>query len=74
VAKTSDRRGQRAQRRNCPTPVVARELIDEVVAGYRTIYRLALEGLDRSRADKVIRTVTDLSILGALFVFWYAFL
>jgi len=48
-----------AARQNCPTQSMASKMIAEVTAGYQTIYRLALEGLDRSRADKEIRTFTD---------------
>jgi hypothetical protein len=35
------------------------EIIDELIDGYKTVYRKALEGWDRSLADKEIRTVID---------------
>ena len=35
------------------------EIIDELIDGYKTVYRKALEGWDRSQADKEIRTVVD---------------
>ena len=34
-------------------------MIDKLNERYDTIYRKALEGLDRSQADEEIRTVTD---------------
>ena len=35
------------------------QIIDELIEGYKTIYGKALEGWDRSLADKEIRTVVD---------------
>ena len=54
-------RWPKSLRRDCPTKAVAQsvEIIDELIDGYKTVYRKALEGWDRSQADKEIRTVID---------------
>ena len=60
-SQTSIIRGPESLRRDCPTKAVAQsvEIIDELIDGYKTVYRKALEGWDRSLADKEIRTVID---------------
>ena len=60
-SQTSIIRWPESLRRDCPTKAVAQsvEIIDELIDGYKTVYRKALEGWDRSLADKEIRTVVD---------------
>ena len=61
ASETSVIRWGPSLRRDRPTKAVAQsvEIIDELIDGYKTIYRKALEGWDRSQADKEIRTVVE---------------
>ena len=61
VPKTTVLRWRNSLRRECAARSVKETmaLIDEMTDGYRTLYRKALKNLDRSQADKEIRTVTD---------------
>jgi len=47
--------------RDCPTRATAQsmQIVDDLIEGYKTIYGKALEGWDRSLADKEIRTIVD---------------
>ncbi len=61
IPKTTVLRWRNSLRRECASRSVKEtlEMIDKLNERYDTIYRKALEGLDRSRADEEIRTVTD---------------
>ncbi len=61
VPKTTMLRWRNSLRRECASRSVKEtlEMIEKLNERYDTIYRKALEGLDRSQADEEIRTVTD---------------
>ena len=61
VSKTSVIRWRKSLRRDCATRAVAEtmQMVDELIDGCKTVYGKALEGWDRSQADKEIRTVVD---------------
>ncbi len=61
IPKTTVLRWRNSLRRDCASRSVKEtmEMIDKLNERYDTIYRKALEGLDRSQADEEIRTVTD---------------
>ena len=61
IPKTTVLRWRNSLRRECASRSVKEtmEMIDKLNERYDTIYRKALEGLDRSQADEEIRTVTD---------------
>ncbi len=61
IPKTNVLRWRNSLRRECVSRSVKEtmEMIDKLNERFDTIYRKALEGLDRSRADEEIRTITD---------------
>ncbi len=61
IPKTTVLRWRNSLRRDCASRSVKEtmEMIDKLNERYDTIYRKALEGLDRSQPDEEIRTVTD---------------
>ncbi len=61
IPKTTVLRWRNSLRRECASRSVKEtmEMIDKLNERYDTIYRKALEGLDRSQADEEIRTVTN---------------
>jgi hypothetical protein len=61
VPKTTVIRWRQSLRRDCATMAVAEtmEIVDEMVDGYRAVYREGMEGWQRSQADKETRTLID---------------